>query len=182
MIHGPCGLARPNSPCMRDSRCTKSFPKMLECSSRLDKDGYVHYRRRESPHHATKNGIALDNRFHYRVRFRISSSGDAADTGVDAIVPEVNEVKNFVDGRYICPHEAAWRILNFPIHERTPAIETPAVHLEDMQNVTFKENLRLQAIIRNPSFGKTTLTEWLQSNKRDAGGLDLTYLNYCSKF
>ncbi|KAL3635911.1 hypothetical protein CASFOL_020458 [Castilleja foliolosa] len=219
MIHGPCGLARPNSPCMRDSRCTKSFPKMLECSSRFDKEGYVHYRRRETPHHAIKNGIALDNRFvvpynqslcrrfnaHInvehcgwnmmikylfkyiskgadRIRFRISSSGDAADTGVDTIVPELNEVKNFVDGRYICPHEAAWRILNFPIHERTPSVETLAVHLEGMQNVTFKENLRLQTIIQNPSFGKTTLTEWLKSNKRDAGGRDLTYLNYCSKF
>ncbi|KAL3646534.1 hypothetical protein CASFOL_011714 [Castilleja foliolosa] len=219
MIHGPCGLARPNSPCMRDSRCTKSFPKMLECSSRFDKDGYVHYRRRETPHHAIKNGVALDNRFvvpynqslcrrfnaHInvehcgwnmmikylfkyiskgadRVRFRISSSGEAADNGVDTMVPELNEVKNFVDGRFICPHEAAWRILNFPIHERTPAVQTLAVHLEGMQNVTFKENLRLQTIIQNPSFGNTTLTEWLKSNKRDAGGRDLTYLNYCSKY
>ncbi|KAL3627397.1 hypothetical protein CASFOL_028760 [Castilleja foliolosa] len=219
MIHGPCGLARPMSPCMRDSKCSKSFPKMFECNTRFDKDGYVHYRRRDSPHRASKNGILLDNRYvvpynrdlcsHFnahinvehcgwnmmikylfkyiskgadRVRFCISRSQDASAVHPDCATPAVNEVQNFVDGRYICPHEASWRILNFPIHERTPAVEILVVHLENMQNVTFKENLKLQAIVRNPSFGKTTLTEWIQSNKRDRDGLHLTYVNYCSKY
>ncbi|KAL3646799.1 hypothetical protein CASFOL_009343 [Castilleja foliolosa] len=63
MMHGPCGLARPSSPCMRDGRCSKSFPKTFEGSSRFDKDGYVHYRRRDSPYRALKKGIALDNRY-----------------------------------------------------------------------------------------------------------------------
>ncbi|KAL3640531.1 hypothetical protein CASFOL_015499 [Castilleja foliolosa] len=219
MIHGPCGLARPMSPCMRDSKCSKSFPKMFECNTRFDKDGYVHYRRRDSPHRASKNGILLDNRYvvpynrdlcsHFnahinvehcrwnmmikylfkyiskgadRVRFCISRSQDASAVHPDCATPAVNEVQNFVDGRYICPHEASWRILNFSIHERTPAVEILAVHLENMQNVTFKENLKLQAIVRNPSFGKTTLTEWIQSNKRDRDGLHLTYVNYCSNY
>ncbi|KAL3638423.1 hypothetical protein CASFOL_017794 [Castilleja foliolosa] len=171
MIHGPCGLARPTSPCMRDCQCSKSFPKKLECSSRFDKDGYVHYRRREGTNHALKNGIALDNR---------SNNAHAGDA--DAAIPPVNEVTNYLDGRYICPHEAAWRILNFPIHERNLAVEILAVHLEDMQSVTFNENLRLQAIVRNPSFGKTTLTGWIESNKRDDRGLHLTYVTYCSKY
>ncbi|KAL3651529.1 hypothetical protein CASFOL_004531 [Castilleja foliolosa] len=38
------------------------------------------------------------------------------------------------------------------------------------------------AIVRNSAFGKTTLTEWLESNKRDPGGLHLTYVNYCSEY
>ncbi|KAL3639544.1 hypothetical protein CASFOL_017451 [Castilleja foliolosa] len=193
MIHGPCGLARPTSPCMRDNTCSKSFPKKFECSSRFDKDGYVHYRRRDTPQRATKNGVALDNRYvvpynehlcrHFnahiniehcgwsmmikylfkyvskgadRVRFCITRSDEAGSVDPHTTNPVVNVIKNFVDGRYICPHEASWRILNFPIHERTPAVEVLAVHLQDMQNVTFKENLKLQAIVRNPSFGKTT--------------------------
>ncbi|KAL3618575.1 hypothetical protein CASFOL_037657 [Castilleja foliolosa] len=219
MMHGPCGLARLNSPCMREGTCSKSFPKTFEFSSRFDKDGYVHYRRRDSPHRAFKNGIGLDNRFfvpynellsrHFnahinvehcgwnmmikylfkyiskgadRVRFCITRSDDASDSNSDNVAPVINEIQNFVDGRYICPHEASWRILNFPIHERTPAVEVLAVHLENMQNVTFKENLKLQAIVRNPGFGKTTLTEWIESNKRDSRGLDLTYVTYCSRY
>ncbi|KAL3652344.1 hypothetical protein CASFOL_002025 [Castilleja foliolosa] len=183
MMHGPCGLARPNFPCMRDNTCSKSFPKMFESSSRFDKDGYVHYKRRDSPHRAMKNGIALDNRYGAdRVRFCIARSEDAPASDSDNVAHVVNEIQNFVDGRYICPHEASWRILNFPIHERTPAVEVLAVHLQNMQNVTFKENLRLQAIVQNPSFGRTTLTKWLESNKRDSDGLDLTYVTYCSKY
>ncbi|KAL3627507.1 hypothetical protein CASFOL_028870 [Castilleja foliolosa] len=171
MMHGPCGLAKPHSPCMREGICSKSFPKKFESASRFDKDGYVYYKRRDSPHHAMKNGIALDN----RSENTLASNSDNTST-------VINEVQNFVDGRYICPHEASWRILNFPIHERTPSVELLAVHLENMQNVTFKENLKLQAIVRNPAFGKTKLTEWLQSNKRDSTGLDLTYVTYCSRY
>ncbi|KAL3628077.1 hypothetical protein CASFOL_028179 [Castilleja foliolosa] len=219
MVHGPCGLARPSSPCMRDNKCSKSFPKSFECSTRFDKEGYVHYRRRDGPHVAVKNGIHLDNRYvvpynrdlcaHFnahinvehcgwnmmikylfkyiskgadRVRFCISRSQDTSNSGSDSLTPVVNEVQNFVDGRYICPHEASWRILNFPIHERTPAVEVLAVHLPNMQNVTFRENLKLQAIVRNPKFGRTTLTEWFESNKRDCDGQHLTYVNYCSKY
>ncbi|KAL3655186.1 hypothetical protein CASFOL_000972 [Castilleja foliolosa] len=219
MMHGPCGLARPTSPCMRENRCSKSFPKSFESNTRFDKDGYVRYRRRDTSERATKNGIALDNRYvvpyneqlcrHFnahinvehcgwnmmikylfkyiskgadRVRFCIARSDAAGAVDEEANNPPVNEIKNFVDGRYICPHEASWRILNFPIHERTPAVEVLAVHLQDMQNVTFKENLKLQAIVRNPSFGKTTLTGWFESNKRDSDGLDLTYLNYSSRY
>ncbi|KAL3655665.1 hypothetical protein CASFOL_000061 [Castilleja foliolosa] len=219
MIHGPCGLARPSSPCMRDNKCSKKIPKTFESNSRFDKDGYVHYKRRDSPHRATKNGVQLDNRYvvpcnehlcrHFnahinvehcgwnmmikylfkyiskgadRVRFCITKTDEAVLAGTEATSSVVNEIKNFVDGRYIYPHEASWRILNFPIHERNPAVEVLAVHLEDMQNVTFKENLRLQAIVRNPSFGKTTLTEWLNSNKRDPDGLDLTYVTYSSRY
>ncbi|KAL3622578.1 hypothetical protein CASFOL_033989 [Castilleja foliolosa] len=186
MMHGPCGLARPSSSCMRDNRCSKSFPKSFEAATRFDKDGYVHYRRCDTSERATKNGIALDSRYISkgadRVRFCITRSDEPGVVHEDATNPPVNEIKNFVDGRYICPHEASWRILNFPIHERTPAVEVLAVHLQDMQNVTFKDNLKLQAIVSNPAFGKTTLTGWFESNKHDSAGLDLTYLTYSSRY
>jgi len=37
MIHGPCGLARFNSPCMKEGRCSKFYPKKFTCAT-VDED------------------------------------------------------------------------------------------------------------------------------------------------
>ncbi|XP_021971488.1 uncharacterized protein LOC110866654 [Helianthus annuus] len=119
-----------------------------------------------------------------RVRFSIQQAEqDSTSTSTNGH-SSVDEIKNFVDGRFICPHEAAWRILNFAIHERNPAVQILAVHLERMQNVTFRDNSKLQSIINNPSFGKTTLTEWLSNNnsETESEGRNLTYTEYPSKY
>ena len=46
MIHGPCGALNKNSPCMKDGRCTKKFPKRLVEETQCGEDGYPKYRRR----------------------------------------------------------------------------------------------------------------------------------------
>ncbi|XP_071727890.1 uncharacterized protein [Rutidosis leptorrhynchoides] len=76
----------------------------------------------------------------------------------------VDEIKNFIDARFICPHEACWRIFNFPIHHREPAVQIQAVHLENMQLVKFSGKQPLRAIVENNEAKKTTLTEWLNYN------------------
>src|SRR5436305_307837 len=63
MIHGPCGIGRPNSPCMSDGRCTKYFPKKFTEMTTIDEDGYPVYRRRNDGRTLVKNGIELDNRY-----------------------------------------------------------------------------------------------------------------------
>ena len=46
MVHGPCGARNMNSPCMKDKRCSKKYPKEMLQSTRSDLDGYPQYRRR----------------------------------------------------------------------------------------------------------------------------------------
>nr|GEV11826.1 DNA helicase [Tanacetum cinerariifolium] len=87
--------------------------------------------------------------------------GDVASTSIAPMI-QIDEIKNFVDARYIGPHEACWRILNFDIHYRDPAVQILAVHLENMQRVTFKSKDNLQTVFNNPTKKKTTLTEWLE--------------------
>lgn len=55
-----------------------------------------------------------------------------------------DEIKNFLDGRYKCAAEAAWRILGFDIHHRFPSVERLPVDMEGEKNVSFKphENLK----------------------------------------
>ncbi|XP_013594329.1 PREDICTED: uncharacterized protein LOC106302348 [Brassica oleracea var. oleracea] len=64
MIHGPCGRMRPTSPCMDKGECTKNFPKPLSEHTRIDKSGFIVYRRRsDTTSFVVKNDIQVDNRF-----------------------------------------------------------------------------------------------------------------------
>ncbi|XP_019160729.1 PREDICTED: uncharacterized protein LOC109157284 [Ipomoea nil] len=63
MMHGPCGVARSNSPCMVNGKCSKHFPKRYIDASHFDQDGYPLYRRRDDKRTIKKNGIELDNRY-----------------------------------------------------------------------------------------------------------------------
>ena len=93
---------------------------------------------------------------------------------------EVDEVQNFIDGRYICAHEAAWRIFNYSIHERWPAVQILAVHLRDMQATRFEDSSRLANVVRHPNFGRTTLTAWFEYNRKYSDGRHLIYSEFPS--
>ncbi|CAN1135101.1 ATP-dependent DNA helicase pif1 [Linum perenne] len=63
MLHGPCGVDFPKSPCMIDDRCKKFFPKPYTSETTIDDHGYAVNRRRMTGITAIKSGISLDNRY-----------------------------------------------------------------------------------------------------------------------
>ncbi|XP_053597683.1 uncharacterized protein LOC106693515 [Microplitis demolitor] len=68
-----------------------------------------------------------------------------------------DEITRYQMGRYISSNEAIWHILSFPIHERDPAVQHLAIHLENGQRVYFTEENVLQRAFEAP---KTTITEF----------------------
>ena len=56
MLHGPCGLANENSPCMRDGRCSKYYPKKFQSVTVVDQEGFPVYRRRKNGRTIEKSG------------------------------------------------------------------------------------------------------------------------------
>ncbi|XP_071739257.1 uncharacterized protein [Rutidosis leptorrhynchoides] len=192
MMHCPCGLLNKNAPCMeesestRESFCSKKFPKPFNEQTYFDKDGYVHYQRRNLGISVDKKICRLDNgyvvpynralclQFHAHINvewcgwsmlikylFKYISKGTdrvtayiprpiGCSTSADIEQnPNVDELKFFIDARFICAPEACWRIFNFPIHSREPTVQILAVHLKDMQLVKFHSNQRLRSIVNN---------------------------------
>ncbi|XP_016173825.1 uncharacterized protein LOC107616376 [Arachis ipaensis] len=63
MIHGPCGRLRPSSPCMKDGKCSKFYPKRFVDQTSFDEDGYPIYRHRNMGVTVKINDVDIDNRF-----------------------------------------------------------------------------------------------------------------------
>ncbi|CAN1127860.1 ATP-dependent DNA helicase PIF1 [Linum perenne] len=63
MIHGPCGIDNPKSPCMVDDKCKKNFPKTYNTETILDRHGYTLYKRDMTKITVNKSGKYLDNRY-----------------------------------------------------------------------------------------------------------------------
>ncbi|GJT07435.1 DNA helicase [Tanacetum coccineum] len=153
MMHDPCGVGNLKASCMKASKCSKNFPKKYNPKTYFDDNGNVHYQRRDANVSTTRHQFKLDNR-----------------------------QSVFSQGRFICAHEAYWRIFKFDIRHREPAVQILAVHLEDMQRVTFKDRDRIESIVNLPGKKNTTLTEWFAYNASNQNGRHLTYLDFPSEF
>ena len=71
---------------------------------------------------------------------------------------QVDEISEYQNAHYISSNEAAWRILEFPIHKRFPAVQQLAVHLKNGQRVYFTEDTARDQTLGDPP--KTTLTQF----------------------
>ncbi|XP_074336776.1 uncharacterized protein LOC141673948 [Apium graveolens] len=61
MMHGPCGLQNPKSPCMNKMKCKKHFPKNYCSETYFDQSGFPIYGRRKTGITVAKGKCELDN-------------------------------------------------------------------------------------------------------------------------
>ena len=61
----------------------------------------------------------------------IYKTSDRAIVEFSADNNEVNEIKQYLNARYIGPSEAIWRILNFDLHEESHPIVALQAHLSN---------------------------------------------------
>ncbi|KAF7820632.1 uncharacterized protein G2W53_026087 [Senna tora] len=178
MIHGPCGLDRKTSPCMVKSRCSKHFSKKFTHRNSFDEDGYCKYHRRDSGHFIEKNGIKLDNsKGHDKVIAALCNPKSDVSSEENS-----NEIKTYLDCRYISPCEAVWRIFGFDINFHEPSIERIPFHLLDQQGVVFPDNAPIDSVVLNATVKQTKFLAWFEANKKYPKARFLTYSQFLTQF
>ncbi|CAJ2669278.1 unnamed protein product [Trifolium pratense] len=219
MLHGPCGLANTNAPCMPDGVCNKNFPKKFCAETIIDKDGFPTYRRRDDGRHVTKKNVNLDNRYvvpynrdlllafqaHLNVEWCNKSraikylfkyihkgpdratvlieenvSGNTATNATQ--ITTVDEIKTFLDCRYVSACEACWRIFKFDIHYRSTAVTRLSFHLQEENSITLRDSDQLKAVVAREWIQETMFTEWMRMNSMNQQARKLTYSEFPTKF
>jgi ATP-dependent DNA helicase PIF1 len=95
-----------------------------------------------------------------------------------------DEIEQFQDMRSIGASEACWRLYEFKLGDRYPAVQVLQVHLEHRQSILFKEGCAEQATAHSDI---TTLTAFFAWNKEHQGtdvqpDLKLTYQDFPERF
>ena len=71
--------------------------------------------------------------------------------------------------------EAAWRIVELPLHGIRPNVYRLAVHTKNQQSIIFEEGKEENAV--NYKNHDTTLTAWFDLNKKDINAKKVLYCN-----
>lgn len=95
---------------------------------------------------------------------------------------QLDEVKNYLSCRYVSSAEACWRIFEFPIHHKEPIVQRLFFHLEDEQEVRFRDDEALPEILGKIRPDGTMFIQWLLNNRRDESGRDLTFVRYPTRY
>ena len=88
---------------------------------------------------------------------------------------DTDEVKGYLNCRYVSTIEACWMIFEFEIHYQQPVVQRLSFHIENQQPVVFKDTEYLDNIIDRPDITKSKFTEWMKANELYEEARELTY-------
>ncbi|XP_074327785.1 uncharacterized protein LOC141665699 [Apium graveolens] len=97
-------------------------------------------------------------------------------------VKNLDEVKNFLDGRYVCASEASWRIFGFDIHHRSPSVERLTIHLPGHKYLNFQISADLENVCNNVTSKKSKLEAWFVANSEFPQARNFTYSDFPTQF
>jgi Helitron helicase-like domain at N-terminus len=205
MTHGPCGSEHPNAPCMQDGKCSKHFPKAFQEETSINEDGYPQYCCPNDGKQHNVRGHMMDNRnvipfcamlllkFECHINVELTFNMCSIKyihkyvyKGHDRTTMELSEnrdeIKKYLDARYISSHEASWRLLEFKIHVQIPAVIPLPVHLPGQHNVTYDANQDAASVLERAEHSKTMLMGYFEANTNYPKARELLYVQFPEKF
>ncbi|XP_035837311.1 uncharacterized protein LOC110893612 [Helianthus annuus] len=97
-------------------------------------------------------------------------------------IVKVDEIKNYLDCRYLSPCEAVWRMLAFPIHYSFPSVMKLTFHTPNQHLLTLRDSDSLPALLNREGIRDTMFTQWFALNNIDAAARNLTYAEIPTKY
>jgi len=183
MVYRPCGVYNPTAPCMMNGACSKGFSKPLREETGITKDSYVCTRRCNTGHTYRVGDNDVDNRWvvchspyliwKYRCYINVESIASIKAVkyiykyvykGHDRTTMQfgrsIDEVKLYLDVRYISSCEAMWRLYLFNMQKHIPTVVHLQVHLPNEQPIIYRveEHPDMQAVLAKYAGHDTTLT------------------------
>ncbi|XP_023916072.1 uncharacterized protein LOC112027653 [Quercus suber] len=98
------------------------------------------------------------------------------------MVHDTNEVKTYLNCRYVSAIEACWRMFEFAIHHQEPVVQRLSFHNEDKQPVVFEDTNYFNNVVDKPDIGKSKFTEWMKANALYEEARELTYSEFSTKW
>ncbi|XP_074352788.1 uncharacterized protein LOC141691939 [Apium graveolens] len=97
-------------------------------------------------------------------------------------VKNLDEVKNFLDGRYVCASEASWKIFGFDNHHRSPSVERLPIHFPNQKYLNFQSSTDLENVCNNTTSKKSKLEAWFVANSEFPQAQNFTYSDFPTHF
>jgi len=199
MLHGPCGVDNPQAKYMVNGKCSKHFPKEYRERTDWAKNSYPLYARPDNGLVFEHNGARFTNQyvvpycpqllllFDCYLNVEISAGLGTIKylskyiyKGPDRATMEISgrmqdEIKAHLDGWFIGPTEACWKIFEFNMHGESLAVQRLFIHLPNEHYVNFHAYQTVNEVLARQNVKKTQLTAWFDYNSAHNDGLGLTY-------
>nr|XP_009804789.1 PREDICTED: uncharacterized protein LOC104249954 [Nicotiana sylvestris] len=205
MMHGPCGSARKSSPCMRNGRCTKHFPKKFVENTTIDEDGYPVYKRRDNGRTIQKEGIESDNRYvvpHNRylllkygahinvewcnqsrsIKYLFKYVNKGHDRVTTAFSQSVHEEDSSAIDEIKMYYDCQYISTCEAAWHREPSVERLSFHLPNEQTIIFSDDGPIDHVANRPSVKESKFLSWFEANNTYEEARELTYAEFPLKF
>ncbi|POS85853.1 hypothetical protein EPUL_001545 [Erysiphe pulchra] len=184
LTHGPCGPDYPNALCMRDGKCSKGFPKRWYESNVLAEDSYPEHARPKNGQTWSNGRFTFDNRWvvpynpYLTKKYSAYINVEGSDRASAAVEDQHDEIKMTIQGRFISPVQAIWRLSAYTTHEEKPAVMLLPYHLKGEHQVSFGRNMtgaKVAAAIKPQS---SIFMDWMRYNAANTDGRHLCYSDF----
>ncbi|GLB44068.1 putative helitron helicase-like domain at N-terminus [Lyophyllum shimeji] len=208
MVHTPCSAENLGAQCMENGKCSKNFPKPFREHTTITENAYAATRRRDTGQTHDVRGKQVDNRWVvpyspwliWKYQCHINVECIASIKAVKYIYKYVykghdrvsmqfgtvgNEVRQYLDARYVSACESLWHIFQYPLHGQAPNVVRLQVHLPDEQFVTWRQDGQesMPEVVLQGGRQDSTLTAYFKANvKYPNVASTVLYQNFPSQF